>query len=133
MKLKPGPGPLVLSRLQLLPPHVFERQPRVRVQIAGGHIINCEDQSVENGLCPPRFSRLRVSSCLVGIERLNFVPHPDALGDVVQKLAFRRRGTLLSESRSKGGPGHGIGRYGVTGDAKRFMIAGSRGPAYPPA
>src|SRR5262249_42975313 len=132
VELKPGPGTLILSGLKLLGPHIVERCLRIGSELTRPRVVTRQDQRIENGLSSARFRSFRNAARLVGLEWRNFLPHPNAFDDVVQKLTLDWRGSLLAEGLTKRRSRDAIRCHGVTGDTESFVIASRRRPAHPP-
>ena len=132
MKVQPGPGAFQVARLELERPHPGQRlaplaRQRPRAGVAGG-----EHQGVQDRFRASRFTTLRQTAGLIGIEGLDLVPQRHALDHAGDHRAFRRRHVVLAERAAKRGTREGIGHRGMARHACCLVIARGIRPVQPP-
>src|SRR5208282_1867629 len=99
---QPEPGPLPAAGGLLLGPHVVERGAGVAREPAALRIVAGQDQGIENGFGAAGLDGLVGAAVCVGVERRDFLPQADALGDIVEEAALVLGGRLLAERLAKG-------------------------------
>jgi hypothetical protein len=93
------PSAAIISDGLLLGPHVVECGASVVAESPTLCVVAGKDQRIEN-----RFGSAGLISFAgiswVAIVRANIIPEPDALGDIIDQLAFSGGGTLFGERRA---------------------------------